>query len=69
MDATGTKPTLLYIYSPPASGKFTVATTLAELTGFSLFHNHLSVDAVRCVLPLTGQLDVVSELAGGQVGE
>ena len=51
MDATGAKPTLLYIYSPPASGKFTVATTLAELTGFSLFHNHLSVDAVSCVLP------------------
>jgi hypothetical protein len=45
------KPTLLYIYGPPASGKLTVATELAELTGFSLFHNHLSVDAVSCVLP------------------
>jgi hypothetical protein len=45
------KPTLLYIYGPPTSGKLTVATALAEVTGFSLFHNHLSVDAVRCALP------------------
>jgi hypothetical protein len=45
------KPTLLYLYGPPASGKLTVATALAELTGFALFHNHLSVDAVSCVLP------------------
>jgi chloramphenicol 3-O-phosphotransferase len=51
MAASGAKPTLLYIYGPPASGKLTVATALAELTGFSLFHNHLSVDAVSCVLP------------------
>jgi chloramphenicol 3-O-phosphotransferase len=51
MGASGAKPTLLYIYGPPASGKLTVATALAELTGLSLFHNHLSVDAVSCVLP------------------
>jgi hypothetical protein len=51
MAASGVKPTLLYIYGPPASGKLTVATALAELTGFSLFHNHLSVDAISCVLP------------------
>jgi hypothetical protein len=51
MAASGAKPTLLYLYGPPASGKLTVATALAELTGFSLFHNHLSVDAVSCVLP------------------
>jgi hypothetical protein len=51
MCTSGVKPTLLYIYGPPASGKLTVATALAELTGFSLFHNHLSVDAVSCVLP------------------
>jgi hypothetical protein len=50
MRASGAKPTLLYTYGPPASGKLTVATALAELTGFSLFHNHLSVDAVSCVL-------------------
>jgi hypothetical protein len=51
MTTFGGKPTLLYIYGPPASGKLTVATALAELTGYSLFHNHLSVDAVSCVLP------------------
>jgi chloramphenicol 3-O-phosphotransferase len=51
MCASGAKPTLVYIYGPPASGKLTVATALAELTGFPLFHNHLSVDAVSCVLP------------------
>jgi cytidylate kinase len=51
MRASGAKPTLLYIYGPPASGKLTVATALADLTGLSLFHNHLSVDAVSCVLP------------------
>ena len=51
MGASGVKPTLLYVYGPPASGKLTVATVLAELTGFSLFHNHLSVDAVSCALP------------------
>ena len=51
MSTSGAKPTLVYLYGPPASGKLTVATGLAELTGFSLFHNHLSVDAVSCVLP------------------
>jgi chloramphenicol 3-O-phosphotransferase len=51
MVASDVKPTLLYIYGPPASGKLTVATALAELTGFSLFHNHLSVEAIRSALP------------------
>jgi hypothetical protein len=55
MSTSGIKPTLLYLYGPPASGKLTVATHLAELTGFSLFHNHLSVDAVSCVLPFGGK--------------
>lgn len=43
--------TLIYIYGPPASGKLTVAERLAELTGFPLFHNHLTVNAVRPVFP------------------
>jgi hypothetical protein len=41
--------TLIYIYGPPASGKLTVATRLSELTGIPLFHNHLTVNAVRPV--------------------
>ena len=39
--------TLVYMYGPPASGKLTVATRLSELTGIPLFHNHLTVNAVR----------------------
>ena len=38
---------LVFIYGPPAVGKFTVGTALAKLTGFGFFHNHLTVDAVR----------------------
>ena len=44
-----TPATLIYIYGPPASGKLTVAERLSELTGFPLFHNHLTVNAVRPV--------------------
>jgi hypothetical protein len=46
-----TRPTLLYIYGPPASGKLTVATALSELTGLPLFHNHLTTNAIRTVFP------------------
>lgn len=42
--------TLVYLYGPPASGKMTVAERLAEQSGYRLFHNHLSVNAVRPVL-------------------
>jgi hypothetical protein len=45
------KPTLTYIYGPPASGKLTVAERLAELTGYTLFHNHLTVNAISSVFP------------------
>ncbi|HEX4092711.1 MAG TPA: hypothetical protein VHZ33_28670 [Trebonia sp.] len=51
-DSPGTDPTtatLIYIYGPPASGKLTVAERVSELTGFPLFHNHLTVNAVRPV--------------------
>jgi len=47
----GTAATLVYIYGPPASGKLTVAERLSELTGFPLFHNHLTVNAVRPIFP------------------
>lgn len=36
--------TLIVLYGPPAVGKLTVARRLAALTGFRLFHNHLTVD-------------------------
>jgi hypothetical protein len=42
---------LVFIYGPPASGKLTIARKLSRLTSFSLFHNHLIVDAVASVFP------------------
>jgi len=43
------KPALIYIYGPPASGKLSVAEHLGEMTGYPLFHNHLTVNAVSSV--------------------
>jgi hypothetical protein len=45
-------PTLVYLYGPPAAGKLTIAQPLAQLTGFRLFHNHLSVNAVSSIFPI-----------------
>jgi tRNA uridine 5-carbamoylmethylation protein Kti12 len=38
---------LVFIYGPPASGKLTVAKELAKLTGFRIFHNHISIEFVQ----------------------
>lgn len=35
---------LIFIYGLPGTGKLTVARALAALTGYKLFHNHLTVD-------------------------
>jgi hypothetical protein len=43
--------TVVFIYGPPAVGKLTVASLLAERTGFKLSHNHAIIDAV---LPVFG---------------
>jgi hypothetical protein len=40
---------LVFIYGPPAVGKLTVATELAKITGFKLFHNHVSIQFVQSV--------------------
>ena len=37
---------LVFIHGAPAVGKLSVARELARLTGFRLFHNHLTVDLV-----------------------
>jgi deoxyadenosine/deoxycytidine kinase len=38
---------LVILYGPPGVGKLTVAKELARITGFKLFHNHLTIDMVR----------------------
>ena len=42
---------LIFLYGPPACGKLTVAKSLAALTNYPLFHNHLALDAVTSVFP------------------
>jgi hypothetical protein len=44
-----TSPALVYLYGPPASGKLTVAEQVARLSGYRLFHNHLTVNALTSV--------------------
>jgi adenylate kinase len=40
---------LIFIHGLPGVGKLTVARELARLTGFRVFHNHLTVDLVLSV--------------------
>ena len=40
---------LVFIYGPPAVGKLTVAKELLKLTGFKVFHNHLTIDLVKSI--------------------
>jgi hypothetical protein len=35
---------LIFIYGSPAVGKLTVAKELASITGYKIFHNHLTFD-------------------------
>ncbi|MDQ3042488.1 MAG: AAA family ATPase [Acidobacteriota bacterium] len=40
---------LIFLYGAPAVGKLTVAQELAKLTGFRVFHNHLTIDCIEPV--------------------
>jgi hypothetical protein len=40
---------LVMLFGPPAAGKMTVGAEIARLTGYKLFHNHLSIDPVLAV--------------------
>ncbi len=40
---------LIFLHGMPGVGKLTVARELAKLTGYKLFHNHLTVDLVGSV--------------------
>jgi len=42
---------LIFIYGPPAVGKLTVAKELSKLTGYKIFHNHLTQDLAREIYP------------------
>jgi hypothetical protein len=55
---------LFFIYGPPAVGKLTVANELAKITGFPVFHNHLTRDIVHELYPhtLSEHYDLVHDL-------
>lgn len=42
---------LIFIYGPMSVGKFSTAKALADLTGYKLFHNHLTVLATEAIFP------------------
>ncbi|HEC64147.1 MAG TPA: hypothetical protein ENI23_02505 [bacterium] len=46
---------LIFIYGPPSVGKLTIGKALAEITGYKLFHNHLTVNLVTSVFPFATQ--------------
>ncbi|HVA23943.1 MAG TPA: shikimate kinase [Chloroflexota bacterium] len=41
----------MLIYGPPGVGKLAVGRQLAAATGFRLFHNHLTINAVSALFP------------------
>ncbi|HEV2913629.1 MAG TPA: AAA family ATPase [Pyrinomonadaceae bacterium] len=46
---------LIFLHGLPGVGKLTVARELAALTGFRVFHNHLTVDLVASVFEFGSQ--------------
>lgn len=40
---------LIILYGPPAAGKYTIASALAQKTGYKLFHNHLTIDLLKTI--------------------
>jgi chloramphenicol 3-O-phosphotransferase len=42
---------LTLLYGPPAVGKLTIAKEIARLTGFKIFHAHLTVNLVEAIFP------------------
>lgn len=68
---------LIFLHGMPGVGKLTVARELARLTGYRLFHNHLTVDLVGSVFEFGTSpfielrekiwLDVFAEAASNEV--
>lgn len=50
---------LIFLHGAPAVGKLTVARELVALTGFRLFHNHLTVDLVSSLFPFGSEPFIV----------
>ncbi|NJK43322.1 MAG: AAA family ATPase [Pleurocapsa sp. SU_196_0] len=48
---SGVRVKLVFIYGLPGTGKLTVARALCALTGWQLFHNHLTVDLAASLFP------------------
>ena len=46
---------LIFLHGPPGVGKLTVARELEDLTGFKVFHNHLTVDLVTSLFEFGSQ--------------
>lgn len=46
---------LIFVHGMPGVGKLTVARELSHLTGYRLFHNHLTVDLVESVFEFGSQ--------------
>lgn len=42
---------LVMLFGPSAVGKMTVGRTLSELTGYPLFHNHMSIEPILDIFP------------------
>lgn len=42
---------LIFIYGAPGTGKLTVSKELVKITGYTLFHNHLTVDLAHSLFP------------------
>jgi len=40
---------LVFIHGAPAAGKLTVAKELFKITGYKIFHNHLTMDLVKSI--------------------
>ncbi len=49
--SNSTPPTLLFVIGPAAVGKMTVGGSIAERTGFRLFHNHLTIEPLLRLFP------------------
>lgn len=47
---------LVFIYGPPATGKYTVGKELAKITGFKLFHNHLTHDLIESLFDFEDEI-------------